>query len=200
MRRAWIRAASAVCCAWLAGCATVPTESFHTLSVTAQQERQGAAGVEPELSIAIDRIALPDIVDRPQFVLRVDPNRVRILEQQRWAESLRVAIPRVIAGNIARILGTARVGAYPGDPPADVRYRIALDITQFEAQSGAGVTVEATWIVRAVEGGARRSGHTMAQEPAAGPDYETLALAHSRALGTISRDIAQAIAALARAQ
>ena len=182
--------------ACLAGCASAPGESFHTLSATAEATQAAAADSTGALSVSVDRINLPDAVDRPQFVIRVDANRVRILEQQRWAEPLRSAIPRVVAEDIGRLLGSDGVNAYPRDAPAGVAYRIALDVTRFESQVGEGVTVEVNWMVRAPESGASRSGRTLARETIAGPGYATLAAAHSRALATVSADIARAIAAL----
>lgn len=180
----------------VAGCAGVPGETFHTLSATAQSPRSPPAARPAALSIVVDRINLPDTVDRPQFVVRVDANQVRILEQQRWAEPLRSAIPRVVAEDVGRLLGRNDVTAYSGDSAPAVRLRIALDVARFEAQLGEGVTVEVNWTVRAPESGASRSGRTVAHETMTGPGYEMLAAAQSRALATVSADIARAILAL----
>jgi len=182
--------------AGLAACAGMPAETFHTLSVTAPPASAPALPAMPNIAIAIDRITLPDIVDRPQFVVRVGPNQVRILEQQRWAEPLRAAIPRVVAEDIGLLLGSANVVAYPRDAPAEVRFRVALDIENFEARPGEGVTIDAAWTVRTSDGGPTRAGRTLAQEPARETRLEALVRAHSRALQAVSRDIAQAVLAL----
>ncbi len=180
----------------LAACAGTPTETFHTLSVTVPSGSVPAIAALPDLAIAIDRIALPDIVDRPQFVLRTGPNQVRILEQQRWAEPLRSAIPRVVAEDLGLLLGSGNIFAYPRDPPAEVRYRVALDIATFEARQGESVTIDAAWTVRTSDGGPIRAGRTLAEEPAREPGLESLVRAQGRALHKVSLDIAQAVMAL----
>ncbi|CAE6941711.1 hypothetical protein R70199_06104 [Paraburkholderia domus] len=59
------------------GCATSPASNFYTLSpVQSVGQPQDA---DPIL-IAIDPVTVPDLVDRPQIVSRLDANRVSIDE------------------------------------------------------------------------------------------------------------------------
>ena len=95
-----------------------------------------------------------------------------------------------------RLLGSTEVTAYPRDAPAGVRFRIALDVIRFESQAGEGVTVEVIWTVRGAQSEASRNGRTLAHEITAGSGYDMLAAGHSRALASVSADIARAITAL----
>ena len=183
-----------VLAAGLAGCGGSPRESFYTLSAGAAPD-SSAASAGSTASVAVGPVSLPDVADRPQLVVRSSANRVSILEQHRWAEPLKSAIPRVIAENLSQLLGTRNVSAYPQAAMGDATYRVSIDIQRFESAPGQAVTVDALWTVRRTPGGEPRTGQSSARESAGGADYEGLAAGYSRALATVSRDIAEAIRA-----
>ena len=163
----------------LTGCmGNPPRESFFTLNAP---EPPAAAADAP--SIAVGPVTIPAIVDRPQIVVRLGPNQVQIVEQSRWAEPLKGAIPRVVAANLAGALGARLAPGRNGD--AD--YRIALDVQRFESPSDA-VLIEALWTVTSKDG--RKTGRSIVREKIAGPGYGALAAAHSAALAAMSREIA----------
>ena len=180
----------------LAGCASSPPTRFYTLSAP---EQPAAAAV---YSVTVGPVTVPEIVDRPQFVLRTSANEVTITEQTRWAESLQSEIPRVIAANLAQALGDAHVSAYPQGTGSEADYRVVVDIQRFDSAPGDAATVEALWAVSPGIGksGAVRSGRSKVREPVQGMEYDALVAAHSRALASISRDIAEAIRAARVAQ
>ena len=143
-------------------------------------------------TVAIAPITLPEMVDRPQIVVRADVSRVNILETHRWAEPLKSAIPRLLAENLSRLLGPAQVSVYPQNAANDTDYRIFVDIPRFEATADA-VAVEATWTIRRSAQGFQKTGRSQASEPRGGEGYEALVSAYNRALAAVSRDIARAI-------
>jgi hypothetical protein len=55
------------------------------------------------------------------------------------------------------------------------------------------VTIDALWTVKRVSDGVLRTGRSMARESSGRGAYEAVAAAHSRALATISHEIAEAI-------
>ena len=164
-----------------AACASPPREHFFTLSAP-----EAPAAAEGAPSIAVGPVSIPDIVDRPQFVVRRNPNEVSIVEQARWAEPLKGAIARVVAANLAATLGARAVPQRDG--AAD--YRVVLDVQRFESPADA-VLIEALWTV--VDKRGRKSGRSVVRERIAGKDYTALAAAHSAALASLSREIAAAI-------
>lgn len=179
----------------LAACATsAPTEHDFTLSVEAPAQ---AMQEMPNVSIAVTAARVPEMYDRPQLVVRASDNRVRLLEQERWAEPLKSAIPRVVAADLGRLLGTARTTAYPAAESRDTGYRVTLDVQRFDATPGQGADLDIAWRVHGLPDGPAREGRTTAHE-AAGGEYEALVAAQSRALATVSRDVAQAIAQMQR--
>jgi uncharacterized lipoprotein YmbA len=185
-------AALSVLLTLLAGCGGSPKESFYTLSAGAAAESAAGPAAKGAPSIAIGPVTLPDVVDRPQFVVHLAANRVSILEQQRWAEPLKSAIPRVIGENLGHMLGTSKVSAYPQVAVGAPDFRVHVDIQRFESAPGGPVTVDARWTVRRGTD-EPRAGQSLVRESAGGEGYEALAGAYSRALLAVSQAIADVI-------
>ena len=77
----------------LTGCGSPPKERYYALSVAdAMSEAAPAA-----FAVAVGPVSVPDIVDRPQMVLRVAANRMELSELNRWAEPLKEGIARAVA-------------------------------------------------------------------------------------------------------
>lgn len=186
---------AALICVALVGCASAPKEKFYVLSASAPLGRTQMVVSMPNIRIVVGPVTLIEIVDRPQIVMRIAPNQVAILEQQRWAESLKIQIPRVVAENLAALLGTHRVSTYAQSGASDADYRVTLEVQRFESTLNEAVAIEALWAIHRSAGEKPISGHSLVREPVASLDYDSLVTAHSRALGSISHDIAEAIRA-----
>jgi len=170
-----------------AGCTSAPSK-FYTLNSTAKGDGKSQANY----TIAVGSVSIPLEVDRPQFTIQASANRIEIDEFNRWAEPLNSNIARVIARDLAVLLGTPRVTAVIM-PYFDAAYRVTIDIQRFESIPGKSAQIEAVWVVRKSSGGKSVSGHTVAFEPVEDSSLDALAAAHSRALAKISSDIAGAI-------
>src|SRR5450631_1844681 len=176
-----------------AGCSRSPRVTFYTLEPGAQVATAAAATAVP--SVSIGPVTLPEVVDRPQLVVRVAANRVDILESHRWAEPLKSEIPRLIAEDLNRLLGSRRASSYLQHAGADADYRVLVDIQRFESFPANTVTVEAVWSLRRAGGGVPKSGHSLVREPLGAEGYDPLVAAYGRALLAVSRDLAMAIRA-----
>ena len=75
----------------VAGCASTPSR-FYSLSAAAEPTAPSS-----NLSIAVGPVSVPAVVDRPQIVVNVGPNQVRLEEFNRWAAPLQNNIARVVA-------------------------------------------------------------------------------------------------------
>ena len=175
----------------LAGCGAVPTQNYYVLTPLATSSNAGSTRAAGGIAVYIDRAHLPDVVDRPQFVVTLGENRVTILEQQRWAEPLRAAIPQVLALDLAQQLDGARVTAAPQDTIPDDAWRLSLDVQRFESRPADSVLIAIAWTLR--RGGETKSQLSVAREPSPSAGYDALVAAHSRALGRISHEIADAL-------
>jgi uncharacterized lipoprotein YmbA len=176
--------------AFIAGCGTSPPARFFTLAADPATALSSAGVNAP--SIIIGPVSVPEVVDRPQLVLRTSPTSVEIAELARWAAPLKSEIPRVIASQLASLLPKARVTTSPQRAVEIPDYRVQVDVQRFESTLAGSAVIEAAWIVRPREGKGI-AGRSVATEPA-GVGYDGLVAAHSRALGAITRDIAAAIA------
>ena len=179
----------------LASCGSVPVERFYTLSAVATPERAGrAANSFSDVAIVVDPATVPELVDRPQFVVSVGESRIAILEQQRWAEPLKTQISRTVAMNLARLLGAARASSTtPQSGRGDGDYLVTLDVQQFEARPGEDIAIDILWTVRRGMAAAAKTGRSAAREKTGTGGYDALVAAHNRALATISGEIAAAI-------
>lgn len=170
-----------------AGCAS-PRSDFYTLRPSAK-----AAPAAAGYSVAVGPVSVPEIVDRPQIVVRTGPNQVFIDEFHRWGSPLRDDIARGIAGNLAALLGASQVSVFPHPTSSAAKYRAAVDVMVFDSTPGDSAALDAVWVVRGGVDGAVSSGRTTVRETVSDDSYAALVAAHSRALEKLSGDIADAI-------
>ena len=137
-------------------------------------------------------VSVPAAVDQPQFVVQLASNRVEIDEFNRWAAPLGDSIARAVAGDLTVLLGTPNVAAatFANFDPA---YTVTIEVQRFDSIRGEAALVEALWTARKTAGGETRSGRSVAREAVQGEGFDALAAAHSRALASVSADIATAI-------
>ena len=188
-------AAAALACLFAvlaAGCSSPPAK-FYTLSATATP-----ASTSSRLSIVVGPVAVPPVIDRPQIVVTTGANQVTIDEFNRWASSVQDNLARVVAENLAAILGTARVTQYQSALGVDAEYRVQIDVRNFESAPGKYASLDAVWTVRRLKDGKTETGRTGVREPVDGDGFEALAAAHSRGIAKMSQEIADAVRMLDR--
>ena len=183
--------------AW-GGCASSKMARFYTLSpLSAPGEPSKTVPAEQGIVVAVGPVAIPDYLDRPQILTRSSPREFKLAEFERWTGSLEEDISRVLAENLSVLLSKDHVTVlrWGGDAtlfPAE--YRVGVDVVRFEGAIGESVTLAARWSVHREEDkkilSARESN---VREPVEGQDYDALVGAMSRALATLSREIAAAI-------
>lgn len=173
----------------LGGCAS-PKAAFYTLSPEARSDsiRSGAP-----LIVVIRSVTVPELVDRPQMVVSAGDNQVTINEYARWADPLKSQIPRVVALNLGVELGSTQVSVYPIGADPTAAWRVQIDVQRFDATLGELATVDVLWSVAPPGKSSPLTGRTQASERCSGPGYDALVAAYSRALATVSGDIAAAI-------
>ena len=189
-------AAATVC---LAACSS-PSPTFYALradeasaatSTAMPAVPTGAAA----LDVVVGPVTVPDMVDRPQIVTRNPDNTIAMNEFARWASPLKLDVGRVVAADLEKRLGAARVSTIDAGAAIAPVWRVRVDITRIDSVLGDSVTIDAQWVVRPPGHQALTYGHTVAHEQVTSQDYGALVDAHDRALATISADIAAAIRA-----
>ncbi len=184
--------AVAILAATVTACASPPSR-FYTLTDSLPPAEQSQ-----DIAISVGPVSIPSEVDRPQIVVNEGPYRVRLDETRRWAAPLQDAIGGVLVANLSALLGTTRVTRFPGTPATDADYRVAIDVQTFESAPGSAAILVAVWRIARTGEDKTLTGRTSVREPVSGADYDALAAAHSRALETLSRDIADALKDLDR--
>jgi uncharacterized lipoprotein YmbA len=174
----------------MTACGTPPQERFFTLT-SEPPSPASFNSTSPAFVVVVGPVTVPDVVDRPQLVLRTSPSRVEIAEQARWAAPLKNEIARVVADHLAQLLPGAHTATSAERASGTPDYRVLIDVQRFESTPQEGATVQASWTVRNRDGSAL-NGRSLVSEPA-GAGYDALVAAHSRALAAVSRDIAAAI-------
>jgi uncharacterized lipoprotein YmbA len=175
--------------ATLAGCRS-PRERLYTLSAA----EPPATVTAPTLHVALGPVTIPAAVDRPELVVRYNAVRVVALEQERWAESLREAVPRVLADSITGTLHDVQVTTVTtAAPQPDLR--VSVDVTRFEAIAGREVIIEAHWRLRSADTKTATEGTSVARVPIRGgsQDYDAIVAAEAAALSEIGVELARVL-------
>jgi uncharacterized lipoprotein YmbA len=171
----------------LAGCSS-PAAKFYTLSAVAQP-----ASTTSKISVVVGPVTVPSVIDRPQIVVTTSANQVAVDEFSRWASPVEDNLARVVAENLAALLGTPRVTLHQGSLGAEIDYRVQVEVRNFESAPGKYASLDAVWSVRRLKDGKTETGRTSVREPVEGDSFEALAAAHSRGIAKMSEDLADAI-------
>jgi uncharacterized lipoprotein YmbA len=175
------------------GCATTSRPvDFYTLSPTAVSGAQEPPAANcRDAVIGIGPVVWPSYLDRPQIVTRLSPNRISFDEFHRWAGPLEEDFQRVMADDLSKRLQTDHVIKAPGKLQNKIRYRVQLQIDQFDGQPGDAVTLKAAWSVIDENNSAEAALHESSiRTPMAGEGYEAMVVAASAAVAELSRQIA----------
>lgn len=148
--------------------------------------------------IAVNRTTVPELIDRPQLVLRTDGNHVVLSDQYRWAQPLRHEIPRLIANDLGELLDSSCVAALSvEDASFAVDFKLTFNFQQLDAVVGQGVNVDVFWRVEHRSGKAF-VGRSNFRQPLVGigaaTDTPALVAAQRQALLRLAAEIALEIA------
>jgi uncharacterized lipoprotein YmbA len=182
----------------LGGClggTSAPTR-FYTLASVATP--LSGTVVKPSLSLGIGPVTIPAYLDRPQIVTRQGPEELSLAEFHYWAEPLKVGVPRVLADNLAVLLGTDRVSLFPWAKAPAGQVQVVVDVSRFDGVGGKEVVLGMRWRLLGSDGTELAVRQAAITELLSAPGYDVLVTAMSRVLGTQSRQIAAAILELPR--
>jgi len=182
----------------LSGCASSPSSRFYLLNSQPGSAPEGKSSADdPCVSIGIGPIEIPDYLDRPQIVTHVTPNEIKLAEFERWAEPIKDNFTRVLAQNLSNLACVKEITFFPWRRGIPMDYRVEAKIIRFDGNPGDKVILEVWWRLLSGDGKTMlQSKRSSFSESVSGGDYKSLVLAHSQALGSLSREIAEAIKTL----
>lgn len=180
----------------LSGCrGSTPPVRFYTLNpVIESSEVKTEANVRQNLAVGVGPMEIPKSIDRPQLVTRTAPNTLSVDEFHRWAGSLREDFMRALTANLAVLLKTNQVNAYPWEDYFRPVYRIFLDVHRFDGELGSHLVLDITYTITDREGRRTLYVHkSRIEEPVPETDFGALVSAQNRAIAALSRELAQII-------
>lgn len=195
MRQTRIVVAALLAAVGLAACVRTAEVRYYTLSADAPVTAPRVQTAR--YTVRVGPASVPEMLDRPELVLRVSATELAIEDGHRWAEPLRSGIARAVAADLARELDDAVVVlADERTTPESTDVELAIDVKRLDARMGDGVTLEVTWVAHWTEARPIHTGRSIARAPAApGGGYDALVAACAQALGTLSNDIARSVRA-----
>jgi uncharacterized lipoprotein YmbA len=182
----------------LTGCfGTSQPSRFYTLSSLSGKEPVANDQAGNRIVVAIGPLSIPDYLNGPEIITRAGQNEIRVNEFERWAGSLQDNMTRSMIEDLSVLMPEDRFSIIRWDAASErerpIAYRVAVDVSRFDAGPGGSVFLEADWTVYGEDRNlvaARKSGIA---EKAAGNNFADLVAAMSRAVEDLSRQIAKTI-------
>ena len=182
----------------LLGCSHTPATRYYDLGPL--PERGVPERSEACVSVGVGPVKIPEYLDRSGIVTRVTSNELTVAEFNKWAEPLDESFPRVLVENLSSLLCTKTVLIFPWKGSIPLDYRIYVDVIRMDGKLGESAVLDVSWTIM---GGAEKKGvlvmeRSSYKEPAGGQDHEDFVAAQSRNVGTLSRDVAEAVRILSK--
>jgi uncharacterized protein len=172
--------------ALVASCGRSPPTQFFTLApVRADQPARRFAGSP----VQVRAVHIPAELDRPQRVVQSSPDRLEILELQRWGGPLNDMVRQILTEDLMTRLPPGMVLA--ADMPAGPDARgIVVDISEFQPEPAGRVVLEASWSVLTGQAGqpGARAGRRFEINSAVSADAQVAAM--SQLIGQLADAIA----------
>jgi uncharacterized lipoprotein YmbA len=150
------------------------------------------AGSGSNPRIAISSIVIPELIDRPQLVVRTTGHEIAVLENHRWAEPLGVDLTRAVADDLRR----ARPGfsVVVADAPRTRAAPLALDVVITELVTGPGpsTSLQASWLLHDRAHNCVSEGRFETAVPTK-PGYDAVPSAYADAMAQLAEAIARTI-------
>ncbi len=181
----------------LSACAATPPTNFYVLealgtpSVTATIGKKTLIGIGP--------VTLPALLERKQIVTRKENNAIEIAEFDQWAAPLKDNIIAVLSKNIAAQQSKMVVKGYPWAVYGEMDYRLIIDISRFDSQSGQTAYLEASWsIMKEKDHSIIRNGEIKLTQPLQNANYQSVVLAMNKLLTQFSQQLSLEVQSLAK--
>ena len=112
----------------LLGCGTTPASKYYLLSVEASGSPEGASP-----SLGVGPIEIPEYLNRNALIYSREGNRLHIANFERWAEPLDSSIGRVVGLNLASLLNTQNIQAYPWSDSERPEYGVEVTVINMDS-------------------------------------------------------------------
>jgi len=168
---------------------------FYMLSPMVEYKTLADMGTgDNPVVIGIASVQVPEYLNRPQIVKRLDETELTLGEFDRWAEPLADNIFQVIVENLSNLLNAdnVRIFSWRGSSPID--YKLEIQVMRMDGNPGEAVSLVAHWAILDERGNeVIMMKRARISEAVDTKDYKALVAAHNRAIKKLSEDIAAGI-------
>lgn len=175
----------------LNGCGTSPPVQLYQLR--ADPPGLGSApAATASPTWALGPVVLPDYLDRDSIVRTSGQASLVSNPGERWAESLRDAVPRLLQQDLARLRGSESVWRMPLPAGVTAERQLRVEIQRLDADSGGrSVVLQARWTLIDASGTSKpQVAERRIEVTVAGSDTDALVSAHRAALWQLAQAIA----------
>lgn len=152
------------------------------------------------ISVGVGPITIPSYLDRPHIVTRSNPPEIDLAEFRRWAEPLESAIPRILAEDLGKFLGTENVAVFPWPPANAVDYQVLVEVVRMDGALGDHAVLQTRWTILTQAGKhVYRKKNSSISIPLKDASYESFVSAQSQAIAGLGEEIALEIKAASQA-
>lgn len=174
----------------LTGCSSKPSK-FYVLSTL---PLQAAKPIKHRVYLGVGPITVPEYLQQPQIVSRLDGNNIKVNEFQRWAEPLEDAVERVLTQNLSLLVPSETISIYPWTADTRIDYRVIVEIVCFEPEPGGESVLLARWRITNKDDTKTYIGRTAQYHyPSNLKNYNEMVASMNQNLSHLSQDIAEHI-------
>ncbi len=185
---------------FLGGCGTTAPSKFYMLSsLPLSSEKLQVNNNQNRISIEIDLNEIPAYLNKPQMIVRINSNEIKLEEYHRWAETVKDSFPKIIADNLISLLSSEKFLVFAQNRIVSSDYQIIFNVNQFDGTPGETVSLIAQWaIFNNKKEKIVLTQHSDINVKTEGDGFDKLAAAQSKALEILSRQISSAIEELGK--
>jgi uncharacterized lipoprotein YmbA len=171
-----------------------PTQFYILTPTIESQQLLKENSPSRNLAIGVGPIKMADYLSKSRIVTRIDDNMIGQAEFDQWSGSLKNNIINVLADNIGSLLNTEKIYVHPWRSFVPMDCQVIIEITRFDGELGKQVNLEARWnVLKSKEKAIVDNKWSSIEVSIDTPGYAGLVAAESRALGKLSREIAESI-------
>ena len=174
----------------LGGCSS--KSEFFRLQPTLKSS-QGAKSLHTDRILGIGEVQVADYLEKPELVTRLNPQRLDVHEERRWAGSLAKGIQQTLQQDLAVLLPRHSVLSYPWEEPVDDRYRLYLTVDRFDGDANGTVVFAGRWSLADRSADRIVDGESFRYLEHGAPSPEGIVATQSRLVGRLARRIASKV-------
>jgi uncharacterized protein len=180
----------------LSACGKSAPVRFYSLASDSRTVQATPAPKTPCFALGVGPVDFPAYLDRTQIVTRGDANRMHLSEFDQWIEPVQANFTSALMDALSsQVCAKPLVGfPWPGGVRPD--RQIAVQVREFDGKLGREAVLRADWSVIDKDGKVLVWKSTFLREACPGGEYGSLVAAQSSLVGTLAKEMAQAILGL----